>query len=202
MKKLYTVIVGTKPRSSEEYDITRECQSFATETDGREFFEKKKREYVVFAEKERNDVNITLWEHYVSNVEFNGDIIDDWFYDFTDVPEVLSACDVKKKIDELKTMIMKQGATLEAFREFGLGSSLKEDINCFFVEDKNDNETHLNEEVMLAYVKLSQSLVYLADGAQDTREELRRLFDRVRFYASDEDFDNFRKKYARAWENI
>ena len=202
MKKFYTVIVGTKPRSSEEYDITRECQSFATETDGREFFEKKKREYVVFAEKERNDVNITLWEHYVSNVEFNGDIIDDWFYDFTDVPEVLSACDVKKKIDELKTMIMKQGATLEAFREFGLGSSLKEDINCFFVEDKNDNETHLNEEVMLAYVKLSQSLVYLADGAQDTREELRRLFDRVRFYASDEDFDNFRKKYARAWENI
>lgn len=202
MKKLYTVIVGTKPRSSEEYDITRECQSFATETDGREFFEKKKREYVVFAEKERNDVNITLWEHYVSNVEFNGDIIDDWSYDFTDVPEVLSACDVKKKIDELKTMIMKQGATLEAFREFGLGSSLKEDINCFFVEDKNDNETHLNEEVMLAYVKLSQSLVYLADGAQDTREELRRLFDRVRFYASDEDFDNFRKKYARAWENI
>ena len=202
MKKLYTVIVGTKPRSSEEYDITRECQSFATETDGREFFEKKKREYVVIAEKERNDVNITLWEHYVSNVEFNGDIIDDWFYDFTDVPEVLSACDVKKKIDELKTMIMKQGATLEAFREFGLGSSLKEDINCFFVEDKNDNETHLNEEVMLAYVKLSQSLVYLADGAQDTREELRRLFDRVRFYASDEDFDNFRKKYARAWENI
>lgn len=202
MKKLYTVIVGTKPRSSEEYDITRECQSFATETDGREFFEKKKREYVVFAEKERNDVNITLWEHYVSNVEFNGDIIDDWSYDFTDVPEVLSACDVKKKIDELKTMIMKQGATLEAFREFGLGSSLKEDINCFFVEDKNDNETHLNEEVMLAYVKLSQSLVYLADGAQDTREELRRLFDRVRFYASDEDFDNFRKKYAQAWENI
>ena len=202
MKKLYTVIVGTKPRSSAEYDITRECQSFATETDGREFFEKKKREYVVFAEKERNDVNITLWEHYVSNVEFNGDIIDDWFYDFTEVPEVLSACDVKKKIDELKTMIVKQEATLEAFREFGLGSSLKEDINCFFVEDKNDNETHLNEEVMLAYVKLSQSLVYLADGAQDTREELRRLFDRVRFYASDEDFDNFRKKYARAWENI
>ena len=202
MKKLYTVIVGTKPRSSEEYDITRECQSFATETDGREFFEKKKKEYVVFAEKERNDVNITLWEHYVSNVEFNGDIIDDWSYDFTDVPEVLSACDVKKKIDELKTMIVKQGATLEAFREFGLGSSLKEDINCFFVEDKNDNELHLNEEVMLAYVKLSQSLVCLADGAQDTREELRRLFDRVRFYASDEDFDNFRKKYARAWENI
>lgn len=202
MKKLYTVIVGTKPRSSEEYDITRECQSFATETDGREFFEKKKKEYVVFAEKERNDVNITLWEHYVSNVEFNGDIIDDWFYEFTDVPEVLSACDVKKKIAELKTMIVKQEATLEAFREFGLGSSLKEDINCFFVEDKNDNETHLNEEVMLAYVKLSQSLVYLADGAQDTREELRRLFDRVRFYASNEDFDNFRKKYARAWENI
>jgi len=202
MKKLYTVIVGTKPRSSEEYDITRECQSFVTETDGREFFEKKKKEYVVFAEKERNDVNITLWEHYVSNVEFNGDIIDDWFYDFTDAPEVLSACDVKKKIDELKTMIVKQEATLEAFREFGLGSSLKEDIKCFFAEDKNDNETHLNEEVMLAYVKLSQSLVSLADGAQDTREELRRLFDRVRFYASNEDFDNFRKKYARAWENI
>ena len=112
-------------------------------------------------------------------------------------PKTLRALEVKEKIDELKTMVVKMDGMLEAFREFGLGDASSQDISFMF-----DKENHIDESVLLAYIKLSQSLVSMADGAQDTREELRLLFDRVFSNVSPAERQNLIKKYKKDWELI
>lgn len=96
MKTLYTVVVGVKDCRYDDYDLTREIEAFSSEELARDFFEKQKRRYTAIAENEHIDVNITMWKHEVGNDAFEGDILDDWFYDFVGEPTDDMVAMVKK----------------------------------------------------------------------------------------------------------
>ena len=96
MKTLYTISVTSKECNRESYECEREITTYETESDSRVAFEKKKSEYKALAERDHEDINITLWRHDSEDDYYDGDVIDDWFYDFVGEPTDGMVAMVKK----------------------------------------------------------------------------------------------------------
>lgn len=96
MKTLYTISVTSKECNRESYECEREISTYEAESDSRVAFEKKKSEYKALAERDHEDINITLWRHDSEDDYYSGDDIDDWFYDFVGEPTDGMVAMVKK----------------------------------------------------------------------------------------------------------
>ena len=106
----------------------------------------------------------------------------------------MTATEAQKKIDELKTTIVRMEATLETFREIGIGCSSAHMMNLI-----NGENGKMNESVVLSFMKLSQALGSLAFTAHDTEEKVSNMLGSKFGSLDDSVFNDFVARHQKEW---
>ena len=107
----------------------------------------------------------------------------------------MTAAEAQKKIDELKTMVVKMDATLEAFRDIGIGCSSAHMMNL--IDGENSK---MNEGVILSFMKLEEALAELAYDAQYTKDKISTMLGSKFTSLDDADFNAFVARHEQDWK--
>jgi hypothetical protein len=91
-------------------------------------------------------------------------------------------------------MVVKMDATLEAFRDIGIGCSSAHMMDL--IDGENGK---MNEGVILSFMKLSQALGFLAFTAHDTEEKVSNMLGSKFGSLDDGVFNDFVARHQKEW---